>query len=469
MPITNLAGSFSDNLGRIPGVNAVGTALGFEQSDFARVRKRFITVNQRPTTSANGLTDIDDPTYLGFTLFFDPTSPLFNGTIKNTEDPKDPLEKIINTVEGSQSAIGYLEKIGESNRADYLRAFSQGIREINANRPYYWQTIAGLDEAWKSLASMGPDPYVGSKDGEGITIACLEAVDLKITALFNLYKMAVYDSAYKRFVLPRNLMYFDVDVQVGEIRQFKRTINLLAIVAGGSFLNGANKSAANVVGNNASFVKFRFSDCLWIPEESGKVFDSVSNAGGEVASTSIKWSYSNVIIDAQFAGYDKTLLDSRQQTVSPLSTSAELLQFAKDQTAQAAQQAIQSAAQAAERAVLAQAQGLLFGNVHGGAQNSIANVLQNPGGSLVNATTGAIGADIQQNGSRADSAPIALSDNIMPAPVPPTRSLPTDRIQSQGRQPTNFDGEPVKPFPQTRVFGPAPSGPPPLQPTKVHG
>lgn len=469
MPITNLAGSFSDNLGQIPGVNAIGTALGGEQSDFARVRKRFITVNQRPTTSANGLTDIDDPTYLGFTLFFDPTSPLFNGTIKNTENPKNPLEKIINTVEGSQSAIGYLEKIGESNRADYLRAFSQGIREINATRPYYWQTIAGLDEAWKSLASMGPDPYVGSKDGEGIAIACLEAVDLKITALFNLYKMAVYDSAYKRFVLPRNLMYFDVDVEVGEIRQFKKTINLLAIVSGGNFLNGANKSAADVVGNNASFVKFRFSDCLWIPEESGKVFDSVSNAGGEVASTSIKWSYSNVIIDAQFAGYDKTLLDSRQQTVSPLSGNAALLQFAKEQAAQAAQQAVQAAARAAERAVLAQAQGLLFGNVHGGVQNQIANVLQNPGGALVNATIGAAGSAINQGGSRADSAPISLADNIMPDPVRLPNSLPTGRIQTAGRQPTNFDGEPVKPLPPTRVFGPAPSGPPPLQPTKVHG
>lgn len=462
MPITNLAGSFSDNLGQIPGVNAIGTALGGEQSDFARVRKRFITVNQKPTTSGNGLTDIDDPTYLGFTLFFDVTSPLFNGAIGDTGTS--------NTVEGSQSAIGYLEKIGESNRAGYLRAFIQGIREINATRPYYWQTIAGLDEAWKSLASMGPDPYVGSKDGEGIAIACLEAVDLKITALFNLYKMAVYDSAYKRFVLPRNLMYFDVDVQVGEVRQFKRTINLLASIdRGGRFLNSTNIPAADVVGNNASFVKFRFSDCLWIPEESGKVFDSVSNAGGEVASTSIKWSYSNVIIDAQFAGYDQSLLDSRQQTVSPLSGSAALLQFAKDQAAQAAQQAVQAAARAAERAVLAQAQGLLFGNVHGGVQNQIANVLQNPGGALVNATIGAAGSAINQGGSRADSAPISLADNIMPDPVRLPNSLPTGRIQTAGRQPTNFDGEPVKPLPPTRVFGPAPSGPPPLQPTKVHG
>ncbi len=464
MPLTNLAGSFSDNLGRVPGVNAVGSAPG-AAADWQRIRKRFISVNKNVTTSGNGLTDIDDPTYLGFTLVFDITSPLFNGATRDTSAVAaggDSVEQ--------QSAIGYLKKVGEDARAGYLRAFIQGIQEINTSRPYYWQTVAGIDEAWKSLTSMGPDPYVGSKEGEGITIACLEAIDLKLTALFTLYKMAVYDSAYKRFVVPQNLRYFDVDVKVGEIRQFKKTINYLGLIDRGNRLqNSNNVPAAVVVGDNASFVTFRFTDCLWVPEECGKVFDSVSNVGGEVVSTSVKWTYSNIIIDAQFAGYDQSLLDSRQQTSNSPNFAAQALQFAKDQAAQVAQQALQSAANAAERAVLSQAQGLLFGNVHGGAQNSITNVLQNPGGSLVNATTGAIGAAIQQNGSRADSAPISLSDNIMPAPVPPTRSLPTDRIQSQGRQPTNFDGADVKPLPPTRAFDPSPSGPPPLKPTKVHG
>jgi len=482
MPLTNLAGSFSDNLGQVPGVNALGSTPG-AAADWQRIRKRFINVNKKATTSGNGLTDIDDPTYLGFTLVFDITSPLFSGATnfsptesktetedQQTERFREEAEKRRQSVESQQSAIGYLIKIGEDARADYLRAFIQGIQEINTSRPYYWQTVTGIDEAWKSLTAMGPDPYVGSKEGEGITIACLEAIDLKLTALFTLYKMAVYDSAYKRFVVPQNLRYFDVDVKVGEIRQFKKTINFLGLIDRGNRIqNSNNVPAAVVVGDNASFVTFRFTDCLWVPEECGKVFDSVSNVGGEVVSTSVKWTYSNIIIDAQFAGYDKSLLDSRQQISGSPTFAAQALQFAKDQAAQVAQQALQSAANAAQRAVLSQAQGLLFGNVHGGVQNSIANILQNPGGSLVNATAGAIGADIQQNGSRADSAPIALSDNIMPAPVPPTRSLPTDRIQSQGRQPTNFDGEPVKPLPPTRAFDPSPSGPPPLKPTKVHG
>jgi len=468
MPITNLAGSFSDNLGRVPGVNAIGTSISNTFGvDFSRIRKRFDTVNQNSVVG-NGLTDIDDPTYLGFTLIFDITSPLFNGAIGG--------DSSTSTVESEPSAVGYLEKIGESDRANYLRAFIQGIREINANRPYYWQTITGVDEAWKSLADMGPDPYVGSKDDAGITIACLEAVDLKITALFSLYKLAVYDAAYKRFVLPKNLRYFDVDVRVAEIRQFKRTINALSASSRGDrFNNNDSVPAADIVGNNSTFVTFRFTDCMWVPAECGKVFDSVSNAGGEVASTSIKWSYSNIIIDAQFAGYEQSLLDSKPQNSGPLSSSDrrnknrdQLLQFARNQVNQVSQQALTAATNIAERAVLAQAQGLLFGNVHGGVQNQITNILQNPGAAVVNAIAGAAGGGVGQGGAT-PATNFNIGNNIMPDPVIPKSSLPTDKIQPAGRQPTNRDGEPVKPLPPTKVFGPAPSGPPPLTSTNVHG
>jgi hypothetical protein len=445
-------------LGSVPGANVVGSFL--QSGD--QIRKRFISVNKNPESSGNGVTGYDDPTYLGFTLIFDITSPLFNGAT-NGSAGATPANGVNNNTVDAQSAIGYLKAIGETRRAGYLQAFVQGIREINSNRPYYWQSIDGLGEAWKSMTSMGPDPYVGTKEGEGISIACLEAIDLKLTALFSLYKLAVYDSKYRRYVLPKNLMYFDVDVQVAEIRNFKQTVNYLALISGGSLGDSALS-----IGANTSYVKFRFTDCVWVAEDSGKVFESVSNAGGEVATTSIKWSYSNVTIDAEFAGYDQALLDKRQQTAD-VGIGGQLAQFAKDQATQVAQQALQTAAQAAERAVLSRAQSLLFGNVHGGVQNTITNVLQNPGGALVNATIGGIGAAIQQNGSQAVSVPIKLADNIMPAPAQLKSSLPTEKIQPAANQPTNFDGAQPKPFPPTKVFGPGPSGPPPLTSSNVHG
>jgi len=457
MPLTNLAAGPIDSLGSVPGANAVGSFL--QSGD--QIRKKFITVNKNPVSSGNGITGYDDPTYLGFTLTFDITSPLFNGATKGAAGATPASGSENDTVE-SQSAIGYLKAIGENNRANYLQAFVQGIREINNTRPYYWQSITGLSEAWQATSSMGPDPYVGSKEGEGISIDCLEAVDLKLTALFSLYRLAVYDSRYRRFVLPKNLMYFDVDVQVAEIRNFKQTVNYLSLLSGGKAGEAEN---AAVIKNNSSFVKFRFTDCVWAAEESAKTFETVSNAGGEVVSTSIKWSYSNVMLDAEFAGYDQSILSTRQQN----GDGGQFKQFAKDQATQAAQQVLQSAASAAERAVLTQVNSLIFGNVHGGVQNTITNVLQNPGGALVNATIGGVGGAIQQNGSQAVTAPIQLADNILPAPAQAKSSLPTEKIQPAANQPTNFDGAQPKPFPPTKVFGPGPSGPAPLEPNNVHG
>ena len=75
MPIGDLASSSIDKLGSVPGANAVGSLLFNVDS----VRKRFINVNKDPTSSGNGVTDYDDPTYLGFSFVFNILSPLFNG------------------------------------------------------------------------------------------------------------------------------------------------------------------------------------------------------------------------------------------------------------------------------------------------------------------------------------------------------------------------------------------------------
>ena len=49
------------------------TAYGFA--------KKFVNAKSNYGSGNNGLTSIDDPTYLGFELMFDISSPLFNGTV----------------------------------------------------------------------------------------------------------------------------------------------------------------------------------------------------------------------------------------------------------------------------------------------------------------------------------------------------------------------------------------------------
>ena len=212
MPLIDLANpAGSQGLAQLAG--PFGSYLGgssFPSSyEFA---KRF--VNNAKTANGSGsnaVTSLDDPTYLGFSLMFDITSPLFNGATVGsngippaalTPAPEDgqvstqggliitPSDSN-NNYPSTPSAVAYLNKIGEANRAEYLKAFIQGIQEVNQTRPYYFQTIAGIKEAWEKNSSFSIEPYTGTTGEEGITIGCLEAIDLKITALFNLYKINV--------------------------------------------------------------------------------------------------------------------------------------------------------------------------------------------------------------------------------------------------------------------------------------
>jgi hypothetical protein len=201
-------------------------AANFQKSfpnsyDFA---KTFVQTASSAVGGGNGVTSLDDPTYLGFNLRFDISSPLFEGALEGSPAiPQSPDPFGIGggdageqgTQPHGESAVGYLNKLGEVTRATYLKAFCQGINQIEKERPYYFQTIEGLQDAFNKTVNM--TPYGGSADGEGIVIGCLEAIDLKMSALFNLYKSACYDVKYRRNLIPINLMYFTVRVEVVEI------------------------------------------------------------------------------------------------------------------------------------------------------------------------------------------------------------------------------------------------------------
>jgi hypothetical protein len=406
--------------------------------------KRF--VNNAKTNNGsdyNGVTALDDPTYLGFSLSFDITSPLFNmatvgfnapetgadvndflNTLNDspTDAPADNTGALANalsaaTADGrdgaigilkkavdvenklgvtfgppipatepptanpgtgeSASAIGYLIKIGEDNRANYLRAFVQGLQEIVQQRPYYFQTITGLLEAFQKSIAFSEDPYTGVQEGEGIVVGCLEAIDLKMTAIFNLYRMACYDVRMKRYVLPKNLMRFDVYVDVHEIRKFKTVRNWLTALN----LNDNSPDTKKYVNENTSRIRFKFTECMFNAAASGKVFEGVTNVGGTVATTEIQWSYGLLELDSQYSGYDGALKEDKQQT-SP-NMKSKLKTFAKAQLANQAKGAINLASRSISSAI----QGLTLGNVFG-LRNQVLGTLANPQG-LMNAAAGA--------------------------------------------------------------------------------
>jgi hypothetical protein len=419
-------------------------------SSNADIIKRFVTPQSSVSGGGNGVTSLDDPTFLGFSLRFDITTPLFNGS--TTGDPFDESPNI----PAGESALGYLVTIGEVQRAQYLRAFVQGLFEINSSRPYYWQTVEGLTDAWTKSNNM-LDPFNGSSDDEGIVIGCLEAIDLKISAIFNLYKSAVLDNSYNRFVLPKNLMYFDVYVDVYEIRNFKSTISWLDKISsarGGDPL--PQTDVDRFLNSNTSRMTFRFSDCTWNISETGKIFDKVTNAGGnEMAATSMKWGYKRLSVEGLFSGYDKTVSDS-----SASNGSGGIGDAVRDAAREAAQNAANSAIERARQAAAARVQGLLLGNAFG-LRNQVFAALSNPG-ALAAAAAGAGRAIINAFKEKTPSGP-ALGDNPLGNPPTIPASLPSENLfLGQGE----VEGSPLD---STNLFGPGPSGPPPLKPTNVFG
>ncbi len=420
--------------------------------DFA---KTFVQTSSSAAGGGNGVTSLDDPTYLGFNILFDTSSPLFNGADKgNPAIPigNDPFQQSGDAGEQSsqphgESAVGYLNKRGEVTRATYLKAFVQGLREIQTTRPYYFQTIEGLQEAFNKTVNM--TPYGGSDEGEGITVGLLEAIDLKMSALFNLYKSACYDVKYRRNIIPVNLMYFTVRVEVVEIRKFKQVRN---------FINALNPLSpepelSKFVNENISKITLKFDECLWDPSASGQVFANVTNIQGDpgnIATSSMKWSYGRVEIQSQFAGYDSALIDSantQPKTYGDLAKAAgkKLL----DKTIQGAENFVQSKA-------LSFVQGLKFGNVFG-LRNEILNTIKNPQG-LLSTLQGAL---VQEETTPGFTDRIGT--NIFDGEIAPGGS--TQTLETSNIMPGPGGDRP--PITQTNIFGTAPSGPAPLEPSNI--
>lgn len=438
--------------------------------------KTFVTPFTSTNGGGNGVTSLDDPTYLGFNIRFDILSPLFNGaTSGNPQPPAPPGNDALisepsttNTpteLLADQSAVGYLNAVGQTTRASYLRAFVQGILEVQKSRPYYFQTIEGITEAYNKTMDM-TDPFLGSKNDGGIIIGLLEAIDLKVTALFNLYKLACYDVKYRRNIIPANLRYFDVYVDIIEIRKF----NSVRRATTASNPNSPDNDSTRFVNNNTSVLTFRFSECTFDPAASSQVFANVANdKSGAFATSSMKWSYGKVEMESQFSGYNSALKDTGLMQPSGINGKINLqnkiidkadfskegiggninsqnkitnkANFSREQITNTVKNKLNSlgentmkgARANAERTINSFTQGLAFGNAFG-LRNDLIRSINNPQG-LINSLNGAALQTL--NSSPNESIDQSIDDNI---------------FLGSG-SPNNLSLE------STNIFGTQPSGP----------
>lgn len=259
----------------------------------------------------------EDPTYLGFSIDFDfgvlgidqeygiPISPLFKeGNYLNTEalnifgqlqyigrgkSPEDVLfysaQKYLENREAPDGPVGFPRSGGK--RSQMLKQFKILLRDITKNQPWFFQEIEGLDSLYKvargGFQDSTSDSEFNPSRAATITITTLESLNLRITALADLYNHSTFDFINMRETLPRNLRRFRMYIYVTDLRNFFKTNRLvnsstsLTTIANtanliGSGINPGNSLSGNSLDSTGDF-----------PDDTGAQGGAFGNVIGDIA------------------------------------------------------------------------------------------------------------------------------------------------------------------------------------------
>jgi hypothetical protein len=165
----------------------------------------------------------DQPTYLSFRLKFE-SPDHYNKADNNTNYDliPQPLFNKYKPLNGQQptmySTLSYLESINEFGRVKLLEQFIDQFNNLQENFPWYFQKVEGLEDILKI------DPTKGLRvlEDRRITITCLEALDLRMSLLLNLYRKIAWDDMYQRWILPDIMRFFQLKIYIAEFRTFHK-------------------------------------------------------------------------------------------------------------------------------------------------------------------------------------------------------------------------------------------------------
>jgi hypothetical protein len=200
---------------------------------------------------------IEDPTYMGFKLIFDidgvlqidkntyiaPSPLLKRGTAGGAYLSTSTIQKTLSKTDAGNlraqllsaqsgqgsveylSAAGYLMQRGYIKKAKMVDQFVNLLSYIQDKSPWFFQSIEGLDEVLK--VDTFSEDFDATRGDKFITINTLDSVDLRISALGDLYRKATFDFDYMRELVPKNLRRFNMWIVVTEVRNFFKTARLL--------------------------------------------------------------------------------------------------------------------------------------------------------------------------------------------------------------------------------------------------
>ena len=228
-------------------------------------------INRNNTFIKSATDDLQDPLFLTFRLDFFPEReqyPIGDG-LYNSSLLKQP--GIFNSEIGEGATVEYSTqdwlqqyygadyqsdniKVGHPNPYLALYKFREGLRVLQ-DMPWYFQSIGGIGDLWRS-AQVGITD--GSKKITGLTINCLESVMQPLTDLVENYRYAIYDQDRLAFRVPENLRWFDLVIDLVEIREIvDHSDNIFRKDPDGNILQGLK-----VIQFRCKMCEFDFSDFL---------------------------------------------------------------------------------------------------------------------------------------------------------------------------------------------------------------
>jgi hypothetical protein len=198
---------------------------------------------------------LNDPTWQGFKLFFH-----FDAQSGLLAD-----EQYIN------SALAYLNRIGQTERYDLLKRFISTLSKVNSITPWIFQEISGLDEIWTKKR-------IEPRYENMLNIKCLETIDGKIMSLIKMYRDIAFDEVRWVWILPPNLRKFSMSVYMYDFRVFDDSSQTARELL---------QTIDNTDVKKLNHLLFDCGHCEFM-EDSGKdFFGSVTNNPSEFSSTNL--------------------------------------------------------------------------------------------------------------------------------------------------------------------------------------
>ena len=196
----------------------------------------------------------------------------------------------------TNTAIKYLmySSIGQPHRSDdipgrmlALFKFGNLLSYISNYSPWFFKSI-------KNLSSADVYPLTEIQNDKNTIEVELnpDAVDMRVTTLFDLYRYACYDRIKMKEIIPENLRKFDMDVMVFHVplKYYNTAISSKSLKKKFDY-----KKLSYNMPNMPSFKMYSFLGCEFDLESLGSLMPDIKNdKAGMIGETSIKINYTQV-------------------------------------------------------------------------------------------------------------------------------------------------------------------------------